>query len=547
MRGVKASCCRKRRRIKGSTAAARANIKLATPIVAAAAIVPGVVALGVCIYQLSLPNVLFGFHYSTGNGYDDGVYLGAALRLVNGVLPYRDFVLLHPPGVPLLMTPIAVLGHIFGTRDAMALARLVTALVAAVSAALAAVAVRHWGIGAMVIAGTTLACYPLAVAADHTLLLEPYLVCFCLIGMIAMFTGGEIASSHRLVVAGIAFGFAGAIKVWAIVPILVAFAVCLPRWKAVRALALGTICGFVLPCLPFAVMAPRAFFHDVFVVQLAQAAPGTAGAPNSLRLLQLTGFWGISFLHSKTALALCVSVALVIFVALVYGWKPRSNTRADWFLLGSASGATTVMFLPHDFFDHYAYFPAAFVAMLVGSCFSRAVRACGTRDPRFIGRLGALVIPLVVSLLAMAVLVPEQLSFARSYLSSPINPGPTVSKFIPPGACVVSNVASVTIIGNRFDPAGKGCPAVVDPFGVEVATLPTHRPRNPTSYLKPFVATWGQWLNRADDVVLISGGDSSIPWTPELAAWFNRNFRLLQSLPNTFVYEHIGHAPPPSG
>ena len=75
------------------------------PFIVAAAVVPGLVALGVCAYQLSLPNVLFGYHYSTGNPYDDGVYLGAALHLVNGVLPYRDFVLLHPPGITLLMTP----------------------------------------------------------------------------------------------------------------------------------------------------------------------------------------------------------------------------------------------------------------------------------------------------------------------------------------------------------------------------------------------------------------------------------------------------------
>jgi alpha-1,2-mannosyltransferase len=330
------------------------------------------VALGVCAYQLSLPHVLLGYHYSTGNPYDDGVYLGAALRLVNGVFPYRDFVLLHPPGIALLMTPIAALGRVIGTRDAMAGARLVTVLVTALNAVLAAIAVRRGGVGAMMIAGTALACFPLAVAADQSLLLEPYLVCFCLIGLIAMFSGGELASSHRLALAGVAFGFAGAIKIWAIFPILVAFAVCLPRWKDLRTLVFGTMAGFIVPSLPFFLFAPHAFIHDVFVTQLAHTGSGTTGAGSSVRLLTLTGFWGISFLHSKTALALCFAILLVIFVALVYGWSVRSNTRADWFILGSAVVTTAVMFLPSSYFDHYAYFPAAFVALLIGSCASRA-------------------------------------------------------------------------------------------------------------------------------------------------------------------------------
>jgi hypothetical protein len=518
-------------------------------ITVAAAVVPGLVALGVCAYQLSLPHVLFGYHYSTGNPYDDGVYLGAALHLVNGVLPYRDFVLLHPPGVPLLMTPVAALGRLIGTRDAMAWARVVTVLVAALNAVLAAIAVRHRGVGAMMIAGTALACFPLAVAADQSLLLEPYLVCFCLIGTIAMFSGGKLASSHRLALAGVAFGFAGACKIWAIFPILVALVVCLPRWKDLRTLVLGAIAGFVVPCLPFFVLAPYAFFHDVFVTQLAHTASGTAGASSSVRLLTLTGFWGISFLHTKTALALCFAIVLVILVSLVYGFSAFSpNTRADWFVLGCAVVTTTVMFLPSSYFDHYAYFPAAFVALLLGSCVSRAIRAFRTLDERFMGHLGYLVVPALVSLVAIAVLVPEQVSYARSYLSvSPEQPGTVVSRLTRPGACVVSNIVSVIVLADRFDPAKEGCPAVVDPFGVWQATFPSHPPPYPGPYPEPFVAKWGQWLNRASDVVLVGAKNGDlIPWSTELTSWFNNTFQSLYSQPGFYVYKHVGRAPPPA-
>jgi hypothetical protein len=518
-------------------------------VIIAAAVVPGVVALAVCAYQLSLPNVLFGYHYSTGNPYDDGVYMGAALRLVNGVIPYRDFVLLHPPGVPLLMVPIAVLGRAIGTQGAMAGARLVTVLVTGSNATLAAIAVRHRGVGAMMISGTALACFPLAVAADQSLLLEPYLVCFCLIGMIAMFSRGELASSNRLILAGIAFGFAGAVKIWAIIPILVAFAVCLPRWKDLRTLVLATTAGFIVPCLPFFLVAPHAFVHDVFVTQLAHTGSSTVGASSSVRLLTLTGFWGISFLHTKTALALCFAIALLIFVALVYGLSAGSNRRSDWFVLGSAVVATTAMFLPSSYFDHYAYFPAAFVALLIGSCVARAIGSLGTLDRRFSGRLGDLVLPMVVSLIAIAVLVPQQLDTARQYFAiTPAEPGTIVSRLTRPGACVVSDVVTVTILADRFDPATKNCPSVIDPFGLWQATFPSHPPPYPGPYPMGFVDSWGQWLNQADDVVLVgakSGQD--IPWSADLSSWFNANFRPLYSEPGFVVYEHVGHAPPPGG
>jgi hypothetical protein len=49
-------------------------------------------------------------------GNDDGVYLGSAIELVHGILPYKDFTYLHPPGMPLLLSPVAAVGEL--GRDA---------------------------------------------------------------------------------------------------------------------------------------------------------------------------------------------------------------------------------------------------------------------------------------------------------------------------------------------------------------------------------------------------------------------------------------------
>jgi len=45
-------------------------------------------------------------------GYDAGVYYGAADALIHGRVPYRDFILLHPPLLMLVLTPFAALGRI---------------------------------------------------------------------------------------------------------------------------------------------------------------------------------------------------------------------------------------------------------------------------------------------------------------------------------------------------------------------------------------------------------------------------------------------------
>ena len=81
------------------------------------ALVAGLVALGVTGYQLTLPHALAGVHGYTGYGYDDGVYLGTAIRLVHGVFPYRDYAFVHPPGIALLLTPACVLISDIGSRS----------------------------------------------------------------------------------------------------------------------------------------------------------------------------------------------------------------------------------------------------------------------------------------------------------------------------------------------------------------------------------------------------------------------------------------------
>ena len=62
--------------------------------------------------------------------YDDGVYYGAAKALLHGLLPYRDFTIVHPPGSTVLLLPFAALGSVFGDPVGLASARVAVAVLA---------------------------------------------------------------------------------------------------------------------------------------------------------------------------------------------------------------------------------------------------------------------------------------------------------------------------------------------------------------------------------------------------------------------------------
>src|SRR5215470_4518455 len=195
-----------------------------TPGVRAAIIGTGLIALALRLW------ILFSAGLMSVTQFDDGPYFGSAVRLVHGVLPYRGYAFVQPPGITELMSPAALESYLGGTTWALAIGRLLSVLAGAAAVVLAGFLVRHRGALAVVLAGGILAIYPPSAASSRTVLLEPWLVLFCLAGAVAVFDRDRItASTRRLAWGGVAFGFGGAIKVWAIVPVLVIAALCLPH------------------------------------------------------------------------------------------------------------------------------------------------------------------------------------------------------------------------------------------------------------------------------------------------------------------------------
>lgn len=346
-----------------------------------------------------------------------------------------------------------------------------------------------------------------------------------------MFAGDNLASRKRLVWGGVAFGLAGAVKIWAIFPLVVAILCCLPKFRrAVRPLFFGAVAGFTLLCWPFFLLAPKNFVRDVVTLQLDRApSPGGSLSPGD-RLLNVTGLDGLPVLHPTVHLAVVVAVVYVFVVACAFIVPPWPR-RLDWFALGSASMTVAAVFVAADFGPHFAYFTAAFLALLLAVSCERLMRAAldwtarrrASRIDLMSGQASRLII-VIVSVVLVALFV-EGRFFIREqrWRVNFGDPGPPIARVIPQGACVVTDEPAFTIIANRFVADSSNCPKMVDSFGEWLTADPKHPPPSPGPYDPGLVSAWRSWFSAADYVVLTS--QFRIPWTPELRSWFADHFK----------------------
>src|SRR5262249_19898733 len=241
-----------------------------TPAVRAAII--GTVLIGLALRAW----ILLRLGLMSVTQYDDGPYFGSAVRLGRGGPPHPDFALGEPPGITELMSPAALQSYLGGTAWALVIGRILSVLAGGAAVVLAGLLVRHRGALAVWLTGGILAIYPPSVVSARTVLLEPWLVLFCLAGAVAVVDRDRItARPRRLAWGGGALGFPGAVKVWATAPVIVLAALCLPRLNRAAVYAGGVAAGFLIPVLPFVIAAPGRFVNDVVEAQLGRIGAGT--------------------------------------------------------------------------------------------------------------------------------------------------------------------------------------------------------------------------------------------------------------------------------
>lgn len=503
-------------------------------IVIAAATLLGLVLRG---YQLARSGHLLGV-----TEYDDGADFGSALRLVNGAIPYRDFVTVQPPGITLLMLPAALLSKLTGTAGAMAAARILTVAAGGAGVLLGGLLVRHRGLLAVIVTCGILAVYPGSVQSAHTVLLEPWLVLACLAGAVAVFDGDRLAGGRRLAWGGAALGFAGAIKVWAIIPVAVILVLSLPRPRQAARFAGGVVAGFLIPVLPFALAAPRGLYDGVIVAQLARSG---ARIPLAFRIQQMTGL--IAGHPPDVLLAVAAVVAVALVAGLFVGaWlvTRRPPPALDLFAVVSAALVVVAFLLPDDFYYHYPGFLAPFLAMSLALPASTLLAGRTGRDTAAAAQSGAPRpgrLRWIVAGLAGLVLVVLPFAVPKAEdAPTPVFRVSAVQRVIPAGACVLTDQVSLLIAANRFTSNVPGCPLMVDGTGTDFV-LGHGRDGFSAGSVPAVAAVWRQAFGAAQYVLLTPYNTRRIAWTPALRSYFTRNFVLVRgSWPPLSLYVRRG-------
>ncbi len=490
-------------------------------------------ALALRLFTLTRPGFLTGV-----SEYDDGVYLGAAIRLTQGALPYRDYAFVQPPGMLVLMTPAALVARLTTTATAIAFARVLTVLASTACVPLAGNLVRYRGALVTAVTCGILAVYPDDIAAAHTLLLEPWMNLCCLLAANAAFRRGRITRPARLAWAGVALGVAGAVKFWAVVPAVVLLAACLivtgQRARRAGAYLAGLAAGFVLPVAPFALAAPATFVRSTLLDQASRV--GTT-VPLSLRLAHLTGLIDVMTTDGKLSLQagshslfsnsvvaglstasagwlpFAVTAIGVAAIAAGYGASPRRPSHLEWFSLITMVLATVLILSYSAFFYHYPAFVAPWLALTAGGA---AGSLAGSR--RFRRVLMAAFAVLIAGIVVMQVAEVATVSVTSSA---------AIGRLIPKGACVVTDETSVAISADRFASPGPGCSDIIDSLATTLVLSHGVSVQAGAAKSASVVAAWQAILGHSDYVWLSGGNPRRIPWTPALTAWFHQNFRPL--------------------
>lgn len=529
------------------------RLRLARTPAGLALLIATLLALALRLFLVTRP----GFLTSGTVEYDDGVYLGAAMRLLHGALPYRDYALVQPPGIAVVALPAALIGSLTSQVTGLAAARLLSVAASTACIPLAGRLIRHRGVIACAATAGFLAVYPADVLSGRTLLLEPWLNLACLLAANAAFRDGRLRSPRWLAWAGVALGCGVAIKFWAGAPALVLLALCLivppaagaSRIRRATALVGGGLGGFAVLAGPFVIADPSGFIHQTLLDQASRTGSYTSTSP---RLAYLTGLIDIlarngKILGSGTAdhslfamgaeastravtvglPAYAAAAAGIAFIAAGYLRGLRQRTPLEWFALATTVIATAAILWYSAFFYHYPDFPGPWLAITVGA--AAGSLACLIKGAAGPARLARRAVAATVAVAVCAVAAVE----ARELAPASVQTSPaSVSALVPAGSCLIADQVSFAIAANRFAPPGVNCPDVIDSLAATLALSGGISPQGGAAQSPATVAGWEAIYGKAQYAWLSFGAPTRIPLTGDFAAWFATHFRLVATFPH---------------
>jgi alpha-1,2-mannosyltransferase len=401
-----------------------------------------IVAFGIRLAAVLRGGGLFGTV-----GYDGSVYYSAAAGLAHGLLPYRDFLVLHPPGIVLALLPFAALGRLIGDPQAFALARVTWLLLGALNALLVARILRPIGTRAAIAGAFFYAVFVPALYTEHSTSLEA-VGSTCLLGAVLLLTGAArtgSTSARVYALAGVLLGVSAGVKIWGVV-----LAVALVGWvlrvagiRRAAAVLGGSALGATVVCLPFFLTAPATMWRLVVLDQL-----GRRSAADSLTA-RLVGISGLSEIHIRHQTLLLAVVAVMVLTASVLAAHESLGRLALLLVV-----VTVVLLLVAPSWSlHYTGLAAPPAALLVGC----AVAGAGRRLKRLSYRRVAAGLA-VAGLVAYSAASLPGLTFGTPFNAAPLKAALTAS----PG-CVTTDDPTVLIETDTLRRnLARGCPLMAD-------------------------------------------------------------------------------------
>jgi alpha-1,2-mannosyltransferase len=298
--------------------------------------------------------------YGLGN-YDDGVYYAAGTALLHGVLPYRDYLFLQPPGITIVLAPFGLAGLLGHDPSGLAAARVAWVLLGAVNTLLVARILRPVGLTASVAGGLFYAtAYP-AIYTEWTTLLEgPAQTCL-LTAVLLVETDRSGRRQHWLwLAAGALLGLSATFKIWGVVAVatVVAWSLITRRSRRAGWVAAGAAGGITAVCLPFFAAAPIRMWQMVVIDQL--------GRPRSSkgvgrRLADILGLGLHRTQADRFALAMITAAAVIGLVAVA-----ATVAQARLSVVLTLTLTATLLASP-SWFTHYPALATGPLAVAVGA------------------------------------------------------------------------------------------------------------------------------------------------------------------------------------
>jgi alpha-1,2-mannosyltransferase len=348
------------------------------------------IAIAAIAFLIRLVPVLRGGGLSGIGNYDDGVYYAAAVGLIHGLLPYQDFLLLHPPGMPLLLAPFALVAQLTSDSYGFAAARLAWMVLGAVNALLVWKILRPIGMIAAVFGGLGYAVLHPAVYVEKSTLLEAPATTALLIAMLLLQPVAQDSSlsRSRAFAAGALLGLATTIKIWGVITLVIflGWLLLVRRFRAALQVMIASVATVTVVCLPFFIAAPTAMWNQLVRDQFFRRR--RAGITIIDRLHESAG---LGIIDRSLPAIVTVAAVTALLCAAALAWKYREARLAVLLLLGQG----TFLLIAPVWFAHFAAFTAAPLALTVGAAIGWLTARVSARPAR-IALIGAFAVALLV-------------------------------------------------------------------------------------------------------------------------------------------------------